>query len=168
MSLPDPREQGSGNPGATNVLRIAGKKAAGVVFAGDALKGLIPVLIAKFMGLHGAALAGVALATVLGHIFPIFFGFKGGKGVATACGALFGLSSLLGILLVVTWILVAFITRLSSLAALVAAILAPIFCLVIGSASYFFPVLVMSILLIWRHADNIARLRARTESKIRF
>jgi acyl phosphate:glycerol-3-phosphate acyltransferase len=168
MHLPDPRSQGSNNPGATNVLRIGGKTPAALTLLGDMLKGFIPVLLAAMFGVHGIALGLVAIAALLGHIFPLFFKFKGGKGVATAIGALFGLSLLLGLLAGLTWILVAYIFRYSSLAALVMIITAPIYTLILGDFSYFFPVLIMAGILFWRHWGNIQRLRSGVESKISF
>jgi len=166
MSLPDPRTQGSKNPGATNVLRIAGKFPAFITLIADILKGFIPVLLAHIFGIHGFALGLVAIASLLGHIFPIFFGFEGGKGVATALGACLGLSFLLGIAMIITWIIVAAIFRYSSLAALTAAILAPIYSAIFTHGSYFFPVLIITVILIWRHWPNLQRLRAGSESKI--
>lgn len=166
LGLPDPRTQGSGNPGATNVLRLAGRYPALLVFIGDMLKGLLPVLLARLFGLHGGMLAIVPLAALLGHIYPVFFQFKGGKGVATAFGALIGLSLPVGLCVGITWLLVAFFSRYSSLAALIAAVLMPIYMLLFADFSYFIPSALMSILLVWRHQENIRRLKAGTESKI--
>jgi acyl phosphate:glycerol-3-phosphate acyltransferase len=166
MGLPDPRTKGSGNPGATNVLRIAGKQAALIVLIADGLKGFIPVIIAR-IGLSGFGLALIALIALLGHIFPIFFKFKGGKGVATAIGAVFGLSIPVGIVALITWIAILYFTRYSSLAALVTAVLLPIYVL-FSNVGYFLPVLIMTIILIWRHWENVERLRNGTETKVAF
>lgn len=168
LNLPDPRMQGSKNPGATNVLRIAGKLPALITLVADILKGFLPVLIAHIFNIQGLALGLVAIAALLGHIFPIFFGFQGGKGVATALGACLGLSLLLGIAMIITWIIVAAIFRYSSLAALAAAILAPIYVAIFTHGSYFIPVLIITCILIWRHWPNIQRLRSGNESKISF
>ena len=124
MGFPDPRTQGSGNPGATNVLRYGGKRAAVIVLLGDALKGLIPVAIAQTLAISDTGLAAVAIAAFLGHLYPVFFGFEGGKGVATAFGVLLGLSWIIGLAVLATWLLMAFVFRYSSLAALVATMLA--------------------------------------------
>jgi glycerol-3-phosphate acyltransferase PlsY len=131
MGLPDPRTQGSKNPGATNVLRIGGKRAAAITLVGDSLKGVIPMVVAHLIGfepaLLPAVLAATGLAAFLGHLYPVFFGFKGGKGVATAIGVLLALDARLGGLTVATWLIVFTITRISSLSALVAAALAPVY-----------------------------------------
>jgi glycerol-3-phosphate acyltransferase PlsY len=166
LGLPDPRTQGSGNPGTTNVLRLAGRYPALLVFIGDMLKGVLPVLLARLFGLHGWMLALVPLAALLGHIYPVFFQFKGGKGVATAFGALLALSLPVGICAGITWLLVAFFSRYSSLAALIAAVLIPVYMLLCGDFNYFIPSLLMSILLIWRHQENIQRLKTGVEGKI--
>jgi glycerol-3-phosphate acyltransferase PlsY len=166
MGLADPRTEGSRNPGATNVLRIAGKQAALFVLIADGLKGFIPVVLAWMFGVSGFALGIVALAALLGHIYPVFFQFKGGRGVATAMGGLFGLSIFVGLLALITWGAVVYFTRYSSLAALVAFALAPIYILIFSHAAYFLPVAIMSGIIIWRHWDNIERLRSGTEPKI--
>lgn len=168
MGLPDPRTQGSKNPGATNVLRIGGKVPALITLGGDILKGTVPVLLAHLFGVSGLFLGFVAVAAFIGHLFPVFFGFEGGKGVATAFGGLLGLSLFAAIIAAAIWLVVAAITRYSSLAALIAAIVAPFMVLIFSQASYFLPVLIMTGLLIWRHLDNIQRLRAKTETKINF
>lgn len=168
MGYPDPRTQGSNNPGATNVLRIGGKKAAIITLVADVLKGTIPVLLSELFDVHGFALAMVAFAAFLGHVFPIFFKFKGGKGVATALGGLFGLSPYLGIAVAITWVIVALLFRYSSLAALIAAVLAPVYAAVFTDYGYLVPILAMTLILFWRHWNNIQRLRAGTESKIKF
>lgn len=176
MGLNDPRTYGSGNPGATNVLRSGSKKAAVLTLLLDAVKGLVPVLLVKYLGpdygLHEGTLALVAIAAFLGHLFPIFFKFKGGKGVATALGVLLGISGWLGLLVLLTWLLVAFTTRYSSLSALIAAVMAPVYYVLLGGSlwaydkSLLLAVIAMSALLLWRHADNISRLLKGQESKI--
>jgi acyl phosphate:glycerol-3-phosphate acyltransferase len=167
MRLPDPRTQGSRNPGATNVLRLGGKKAALITLLGDTLKGVIPVLFAKWYGFDTTVLAFVAFAAFLGHLFPIFFRFEGGKGVATAIGCLLALSWPTGLCWFVTWLLVAVLFRYSSLASLVASILAPLY---IGffthNLMYVLVISLMSVLLIIRHKSNIAKLVRGAESKI--
>ena len=176
MGLNDPRTYGSGNPGATNVLRSGSKKAAALTLLLDAVKGLVPVLLVKYFGpdygLHDGTLALVAIAAFLGHLFPVFFKFKGGKGVATALGVLLGISGWLGLLVLLTWLFVAFTTRYSSLSALVAAVLAPVYYVLMGGSLWVYDkwvmlaVVAMSALLLWRHADNISRLLKGQESKI--
>ena len=168
LNLPDPRAQGSMNPGTTNVLRIGGKVPALITLSGDILKGFLPVLIGHLIGISGFFLGLIAIAAFLGHLFPIFFNFQGGKGVATALGTFLALSPVVGIAVVATWILMAAIFRYSSLAAITAAILAPIFMLVFADMGYFLPTLAITAMLVWRHLANIQRLRAGTESKISF
>lgn len=168
FKLPDPRTEGSKNPGTTNVLRIGGKVPALLTLGGDMLKGFLPVLIGHFIGVSGLLLGLIALCAFLGHIFPIFFNFQGGKGVATFFGAFLALSPFIGILIIAIWIVVALISRYSSLSAITAAISAPILPLIFADKSYFLPVLIMSTILIWRHLENIKRLRAGTEGKINF
>jgi acyl phosphate:glycerol-3-phosphate acyltransferase len=167
MRLPDPRTQGSRNPGATNVLRIGGKKAALIVLLGDVLKGVIPVLVANWYGLPVLGLAIVAFAAFLGHLFPIFFRFEGGKGVATALGCLLALSYPSALCWLATWLIVALLFRYSSLASLIASLLAPIY---IGYFTnewiYVITIALMSLILILRHRKNIANLFAGKESKI--
>jgi glycerol-3-phosphate acyltransferase PlsY len=164
--LTDPRSVGSGNPGATNMLRVGGKPAAAATLAGDVLKGVIPVALAQGW-LSGWALALVALAAFLGHLFPVFFGFRGGKGVATALGVYLALAPLLAAALVATWLVVAGISRYSSLAALVAAVAAPLWTLwLYPTPPMLILALVLAGLLLWKHSDNMARLRAGTEGKI--
>lgn len=137
MGLNDPRTYGSGNPGATNVLRSGSKAAAALTLLLDAFKGLVPVLLVKYfgpdLGLHEGTLALVAIAAFLGHLFPVFFKFKGGKGVATALGVLLGISGWLGLFVLLTWLFVAFTTRYSSLSALIAAVLAPAYYIMFGA-----------------------------------
>jgi len=167
MGLPDPRTQGSGNPGATNVLRHGGKKAAIITLVGDMLKGLVPVLIARAFGVPVEVLALVGLAAFVGHLFPVFFGFRGGKGVATAIGVLFGISWMLGLSYVVTWLLAAAIFRISSLSALLAAALVPLYSLLEpGVWGVTATIATMSLMLIARHHGNIRKLLAGTEDRI--
>jgi acyl phosphate:glycerol-3-phosphate acyltransferase len=165
MRMPDPRSYGSGNPGATNVLRTGSKVAAVLTLLGDAAKGWLAVFLAqRYMP---DAVPYVAVAVFLGHLFPVYHAFKGGKGVATAAGVLFGIDWRIGLATVVTWIVIAFFLRYSSLAALCAAAFAPFAtALVLGLDATFAAVLVMSALLVWRHKENIARLVAGTESRI--
>jgi glycerol-3-phosphate acyltransferase PlsY len=167
QGLPDPRLEGSGNPGATNVLRLAGKKAALIVLLGDTLKGILSVWGASVVGVPYLALAWIVFAAVLGHIFPLFFRFEGGKGVATAWGGLFALSWPLGLLLASTWAVVVATTRYSSLGALITAVLMPIYAVWLCGYSNGLPIILISALLIWRHKDNIQRLLQGTESKIK-
>ena len=167
LGVADPRSGGSGNPGATNVLRLAGRKAAALTLAGDVLKGVVPVLVARAAELPPAMVALVGLAAFLGHLFPVFFGFRGGKGVATALGALLGLEPLLGAAVLATWLVVAAVTRYSSLAALVASVLAPGYAWVLsGDRGLAGTVAVMAVLLVWRHRANIRRLLAGEEGRI--
>lgn len=163
--LPDPRTQGSGNPGATNVLRFGGKKLAIVVLLGDLLKGLIPVLAAQSLSLPPLTVGITGLLAFAGHIFPVFFGFRGGKGVATALGVILGLSWPTGLALVAIWVTVALIFKYSSLAAVCAALAAPVITWV-SAPVYFTIVLIMSVALLWRHRSNIHNLLHGTESKV--
>ena len=168
MGLADPRTTGSNNPGATNVLRIGGKRAAIIALLGDVLKGLLPVLVAMQFVSSPIVLACVGLGAFLGHLFPLYFGFKGGKGVATAVGVFIGLSWQLAIALFCIWIIVALLSRYSSLAALSAAAFAPIVVYFQnGAISYIVLGLIIAVFLFWRHRSNIQRLIAGTESKIR-
>ncbi|MET0106214.1 MAG: glycerol-3-phosphate 1-O-acyltransferase PlsY [Sedimenticola sp.] len=167
MGLPDPRTEGSNNPGATNVLRIGGKKAAAITLLGDSLKGFIPVLIANLMGVDPMVLAGVALAAFLGHLYPVFFGFKGGKGVATALGVQFGLGWQIGGTIALLWLFMAKVVNISSLSALVSMALAPMV------VWYFSPYpelvgmqIILSLILFWRHRSNIRNLLQGSEGKI--
>lgn len=159
MGMDDPRKQGSGNPGATNVMRIGGKKAAAITLLGDALKGLLPVLIAKELGVDTPILALVAYAVFIGHLYPVFFGFKGGKGVATTLGVSLGVSGLLGIVVLATWLIVFKIGKISSLSALVTTILIPAYVwYIVGDISLLLVFTMISIALLWRHKSNIQRL----------
>lgn len=167
LGLPDPRGAGSRNPGATNVLRLGGKKAAAITLAADVIKGALPVLAGKLLLVAPPALAATALAAFLGHLYPVFFGFKGGKGVATGFGAVFALAWPVGLAMAATWGVVAFVTRYSSLSALTAAALAPVYALLLAPApAYIAGICAMALLLVWRHRDNIQRLLTGTESKI--
>jgi glycerol-3-phosphate acyltransferase PlsY len=164
MGLDDPREQGSGNPGATNVMRIGGKKAAAITLLGDALKGLIPVLLAKTMGVDVMVLAFVAFSAFLGHLYPLFFQFKGGKGVATTLGVTLGVNWMLGVIVAITWFVVFKITKISSLSALVAAVLTPAYVwFFIGDIALVAIFVLISVILLWRHKSNIERLIAGVE-----
>jgi glycerol-3-phosphate acyltransferase PlsY len=176
MGLHDPRTYGSKNPGATNVLRSGSKKAAILTLLLDAVKGWVPVVLVKIYGplwgLGEGTLALVALGAFLGHLWPVFFRFQGGKGVATAAGVLMGVQPWLGTATLLTWLLVAFVSRYSSLAALAASVLAPAYYL-LGDRELWYAdqgiavaVTAMSALLLYRHRENIARLLAGTESKI--
>lgn len=167
MELPDPRVQGSGNPGATNVLRLGGRRAAIIALFGDILKGLLPVLLGLALGVSNGALAGIALAAFLGHLYPLYFGFRGGKGVATALGVLLGLSPAAGLAALLTWLSLAVLLRFSSLAALGTAFMAPLY-LNWLNAPYEFMIAaaLMTTWLVWRHRGNIHRLRNGTEPKI--
>jgi acyl phosphate:glycerol-3-phosphate acyltransferase len=165
MGLEDPRNQGSGNPGATNVMRIGGKKAAAITLLGDALKGLIPVLIAKGFGVDSLLLSSVVFAAFIGHLYPVFFGFKGGKGVATSFGVTLGVTWLLGIVVSGTWFIVYKIGGISSLAALVAATLTPLYAwLIVGDIYVAITFVLISVILLWRHKTNIQRLLKGEES----
>jgi glycerol-3-phosphate acyltransferase PlsY len=165
--LPDPRSGGSGNPGATNVLRLGGKKLAVVTLAGDLLKGLLPVLVARLLDVPPAQMALVGLAAFFGHLYPLFFRFQGGKGVATALGVLIGLDWVVGLATVGTWLAVAVASRYSSLSALVATALAPAWVAWrFGALEPAVACAVMTLLLFWRHAGNIRRLLAGEEPKI--
>lgn len=164
MGLPDPREQGSGNPGATNVMRFGGKKAAAITLVGDMLKGLIPVLIAQAMNVPPLILACVVFAAFIGHLYPVFFGFAGGKGVATSLGVFLGANWMLGLAVLGTWFLVYKISKISSLSALIAAVFAPLYAyFLVGMQPLVYVAIVMSIILIWRHKGNIQRLLAKEE-----
>jgi len=175
MCLPDPHTYGSGNPGATNVLRTGNKLAAALTFLGDALKGFVAVVLARMIlgsdsltsTLNSWILCGVVIAVFLGHLFPLFHGFKGGKGVATACGILFGINWILGLATLSTWLIVVLFMRYSSLAALAAAIFGPIyFVFLFGLQPMGIALVVVCLLLIWRHRSNIANLLAGKESRI--
>ena len=167
MGLPDPRGEGSGNPGATNVLRFGGKKAAAITLFGDMVKGLIPVLVVKYLDASAITISLVGLAAFLGHLYPVFFQFKGGKGVATMLGVMFGFSWWIGLATAGTWLFMAKIVKISSLSALVATALAPVY------VWYWFNVeatiivtVIMTIILFWRHRSNIENMIKGTEDSI--
>lgn len=176
MGLNDPRTYGSKNPGATNVLRSGSKAAAVVTLLFDALKGWLPVVLVRAFGspygLGEGTVAVVGLAAFLGHLWPVFFRFEGGKGVATALGVLLGVSGWLGLATLLTWILIAFFFRYSSLASLVAAVFAPLYYVLGGGVAWYaeasvgLSITVMSALLVWRHRENIRRLIKGTESRL--
>lgn len=169
FGLPDPRMQGSNNPGATNVLRIGGKKAAAITLIGDGSKGAIPILIAQTMGFDLLSMTFIALVTFLGHVYPIFFGFKGGKGVATFLGSLFVFNYWVGLSFVLIWLFVAKVLKISSLSALVATLLTPVIFYFLNdqnlNATY-----VITLICVWifyNHKSNIARMLSGDESKIK-
>ncbi len=165
MGLSDPRSEGSGNPGATNVMRIGGKKAAAITLLGDMLKGLIPVLVAQFLNVDSLLLSAVVLAAFLGHLYPIFFGFAGGKGVATSFGVLLGANWMVGLAVLLTWYGIYKLFKISSLSALVAASLAPVYVyFIMGMQALVYAAVLIAIILIWRHKSNIQRLLAGEES----
>lgn len=176
MGLHDPRTYGSGNPGATNVLRSGSKPAAIATLLLDALKGFVPVVLVQWFGkpygLGDGTLAAVALAAFLGHLYPVFFRFKGGKGVATALGVLLGISGWLGLATALTWLIIAVFFRYSSLASLVAAVFAPVYYVLFGGVLWYTEgpvtaaIVAMGLLLIWRHRENIQRLIAGKESRL--
>ncbi len=167
MGLPDPRTVGSNNPGATNVLRYGGKKAAAITLLGDGLKGLIPVLIGQAVGLDYTGLILIGIAAFLGHLYPIFYGFNGGKGVATAIGVFLAVNVWGGLAFVATWLLMAKGFKISSLAALIATALSPLyFWLITGHGMLTLGVTVMALLIFWRHQSNIRNLLSGTEDKI--
>lgn len=167
MGLQDPRQVGSGNPGATNVLRYGGKKAAIFTLLGDILKGVIPVVVARAYGIGPILLAAVMLLAFIGHLYPVFHGFRGGKGVATAFGVLMALNAWVGLALVATWLVMAVVFRYSSVAAVAAAVSAPLYVgRLVGVGPFLYATLVMALLLIWRHRSNVQKLLAGTEDKI--
>lgn len=169
FGMQDPRKYGSGNPGATNVLRSGNKLAAVLTLLGDAAKGWLAVWLVQHSGaglMSSATLAAVGFAALLGHVFPLFIGFKGGKGVATAAGVFLGFSPLLALCCVLTWLVVAVVTRYSSLAALSAALAAPLFALWLLDVPQALALAAMSVLVIWRHQQNIRNLLNGTEGRI--
>ena len=165
FGLPDPRTAGSKNPGATNVYRLGGRIPALLVLVMDILKGTIPVYGSYFLGIEPIMLGVIAIFACLGHIFPLYFGFKGGKAVATAFGAMLPIGLDLAGLLILSWVVVVFLTGYSSLGALIAVSLAPLFTFLIKPL-YTVPVAMLSLLIILRHKDNITRLLAGNESKV--
>ena len=169
MGLPDPRTEGSRNPGATNVARLGGKKAAALTLIGDMLKGLIPVLIAHALHASPTVLAATALAAFLGHLYPVFFGFQGGKGVATALGVIYGLYWPVGLFTTGIWLAMAVVFRYSSLAALTAILLTPLgFLWLKPDLPIIIAMLIMTVILYWRHRSNISNLLNGEEGKISF
>jgi acyl phosphate:glycerol-3-phosphate acyltransferase len=166
MGYPDPRSQGSGNPGATNVLRFGGKKAAIITLAGDVLKGVFVVLAAKWYGFDSFSMSLITFAVFLGHLFPIYFGFAGGKGVATAAGCLLALAWPVGAAALATWIIMVVLFRYSSLAAVVAALCAPVYAWYFTNWDYTYMTAAMTILLLLRHHKNIHNLLTGKEDKI--
>ncbi|GBE10326.1 putative glycerol-3-phosphate acyltransferase [bacterium BMS3Bbin12] len=167
LGLADPRGVGSGNPGATNVLRFGGRKAAAATLAGDLVKGLAPVVVAKFLGVGPLALGLVGLAAFLGHLYPVFFGFQGGKGVATALGVWLGIDWRLGLALGLVWLAMAAVVRISSVGALSAALLAPLAVAWLeGSPALTVTTAAISLMLFWRHRSNLRNLLAGTERRI--
>ena len=167
MGLPDPRADGSGNPGATNVLRIGGKTAAAITLVGDVMKGVIPVLVARQVSDSVSVLAAAACFAFIGHLFPIFFQFRGGKGMATALGAITTMAWPVGLAMCATWLASAMISRYSSLSSLICAVLAPFYAAILHfPISHIIGIAVMSVFLIWRHKANITRLLGGEESRI--
>lgn len=167
MGLPDPREDGSRNPGTTNVLRLGGKKAAAITLLGDMLKGLLPTALAAAWADSPTAVAAAALGSFLGHLYPVWFGFVGGKGVATALGAVFGASWLCGLAAAATWLLTLAVARISSLSALVTFAAVPLYLwLFTGSGVLAATFVLISAMLYWRHRANIQRLLAGEEPKV--
>ncbi len=168
LNLPDPRTQGSHNPGATNVLRIGGKKAAAATLIGDGLKGVIPVLIGQYLGFGLQELTLVALGAFLGHVYPIFFGFKGGKGVATFIGSLLALNYLTGLAFVGTWLFVAKVLKISSLSALIATALTPIyFYLLTDRLDATYTLIIICVWIFYTHRSNIKRIISGDEDSIK-
>jgi glycerol-3-phosphate acyltransferase PlsY len=167
FDLPDPRIEGSKNPGATNVLRLAGKKYAAIVLFSDMLKGFIPVFLGLWLGVGSTTLGFICFAVVFGHMYPIFFGFQGGKGVATAIGALFGLNYILGFMVLITWLLVANFFRYSSLASIVCLTFAPFYSVfTFNSMNEFVPIVFVAIFILYKHHKNLTRLFDGNEPKI--
>lgn len=167
MGYADPRQGGSGNPGATNVKRLYGNKPAAITLAGDVLKGVLPVVLAHSLGFSAEVVMAVGFAAFIGHLYPLFFGFKGGKGVATMLGVMFGLAWPIGLAVAATWLFVAKVLKISSLSALVASILAPVYIYFLSAhMSWVLGSVLMTAILIVRHKDNIRRLVKGEESRI--
>lgn len=167
MGLPDPRTQGSGNPGATNVLRIGGKRAGAVTLLGDGLKGLVPMLLAHLLDANPMVLAATGLAAFLGHLYPVFFGFRGGKGVATALGVQLGLYWPIGLAVAAIWLFVAKVLNISSISSLLSMALAPLVVWIFWPEPVLLAMqLLISLLLFYRHRGNIRNLLAGAESKL--
>ncbi|MDX1347733.1 MAG: glycerol-3-phosphate 1-O-acyltransferase PlsY [Thiomicrorhabdus chilensis] len=168
MGFEDPRQGGSGNPGATNVKRLYGNKPAAITLVGDTLKGLLPVLAAHWLEFTPEQVMAVGFAAFIGHLYPLFFGFKGGKGVATMLGVMFGLSGWIGLAVAATWLFVAKVLKISSASALVATALAPVYIYFIsGELSWVVGTAVMTVMLFVRHKDNIQRLLKGEEGQIK-
>ncbi|WP_240693218.1 glycerol-3-phosphate 1-O-acyltransferase PlsY [Thiomicrorhabdus indica] len=168
MGLEDPRKDGSGNPGATNVKRLYGNKPAALTLVGDMLKGVLPVVLAHYLGLSALEVILVGFAAFIGHLYPVFFGFKGGKGVATMLGVMFGLSLPIGLAVAGTWLFVAKVLKISSLSALVATALAPVYIYFLsGEMSWVWLTSVMTVILFWRHKSNIQRILSGEEDAIK-
>ena len=167
-NLPDPRQTGSGNAGATNMLRSTGLSNASLVMIVDLLKGLVAIIIGKIFGIGAATLSLILVATVIGHIFPVFFGFKGGKGFATFIGCLLGISPLVGIICIAVWVGIIYVTEYASLASIITTASAFILMFIFGNESAVFGVLLAAIVIIWAHRDNIIRLKNGNESKTSF
>ena len=167
MGIPDPRTVGSKNPGATNVLRYGGKKAAFFTLLGDILKGLIPVLVAKLLDMDTTWITLIGIAALLGHVYPVYFNFRGGKGVATAIGLYVGINWIAGLLIIATWLFTAKVLKISSFAALIATLLAPLyFYLVTHDIAISLGMLFITVLIYWRHRSNIQKMLSGTETKI--
>ncbi len=167
MGLPDPRTQGSNNPGATNVLRIGGRKAAAITLLGDSLKGFVPVLVCQLLDRDPGVMALAGGAAFLGHLYPVFFGFKGGKGVATALGVQFGWGWAIGAAVGATWLFMAKVANISSLAALISMALAPLYIWLLWPAPELIGMqILITLLLIWRHRSNIRNLISGAEGTI--
>lgn len=166
FGLDDPRLRGSGNPGATNVYRLGGALPAALTLLFDVLKGMIPVWLAYFLDLTPITLGFVAVAACLGHIYPLFFKFRGGKGVATALGAMFPVAFPMALMLILTWFFVFWVTRVSSLAAIVTVSFAPLYAFLV-KPQYTIPACMLAVLIIWRHRTNIVRLWRGTETGFR-
>ena len=164
MGLPDPRTKGSKNPGATNVLRIGGKKIAAFVLLFDGLKGALPVILAHYLGFSLFELTIILLCAFLGHVFPIFYGFKGGKGVATYVGILFSINIILGFVFVVSWGIIFVISKFSSLSSIIASLVIPLYLFIFGNHNSIF-FMIMFILILYTHRENVKRLKNKEETK---
>jgi len=168
MGYDDPRQGGSGNPGATNVKRLYGNKPAAIALVGDMLKGVLPVVAAHLLGLSSEAIILVGFAAFIGHLYPVFFGFHGGKGVATMLGVMFGLSLPIGLAVGATWLFIAKVLKISSASALVATALAPVYIYFLsGEISWVVMTAVMTAILFWRHKGNIERMIKGEEDSIK-
>ncbi len=166
VGLPDPRTEGSGNPGTTNVLRTGGKGPAALTLVGDGLKGYLPVLVTSLFISHDPTVALVAVAAFLGHLYPVFFDFRGGKGVATALGGLLALAPGVGLLAIATWLAICLASRMSSLAALATFVLAPAYLLLDGQGVAAMAYIIIALFLIQSHRGNVRRILAGTEPRL--